>query len=348
MNKSYVNEGISEDVVFRSFAPAAPFHRASEADSELPPFPPGGFLEPYYTIAIEQHPLRLMPAIFGLLQKPILDSIDVDFEPDFPKFKFSCTAYRESNATSVQFCIRLFRSVKGAEIFEVEFQRRAGDFTLFVELFRMLKLKIAASLISSDDEGEYRGSASESAEQPRDSLPTVGYCSLPVFDVSMLPPLEDDPRDVNLQESMSCLVKMATSEFVDIKIQGMQALVQHVSSAEASSFEFLNTACFDLFFLTLKDKDAEVRQAAATGIMHLLLGNSFSTAKFTKNQVYCDALMAAFSNGEVSTPQLKRVISRTLLAVKADSFSFETLQFQAQCQAAGGVTSDKFSAGRVF
>jgi len=283
----------------------------------LPPLPPGGYLEPYYTMGIQASPPDLYSKMIKVLQSQVMESVDIDCELDIPKFKIKCTGYRYSNGSQVEFCARLFRREFG-DVFDVEFQRRSGDITLFAELYRVIKAQLSAF---------YAPEGFRCAEVP--AVPVREY----FFDDSMLPPLEEEEFDEQgVKETVDCLVTMASSEHVDVKIQGLQALAEQASNCNERSVEILGSSCLLLFLASLSHLNKEVQQCAATGLMHL-----YSRSESFAKQSAAAHLRILFDTckSSGSSKQTIRVVGKALNSLSSFVSVEQRAFFMSECTAIG-------------
>jgi len=212
-----------------------------DSEEDEPPRAPT-YIEPNYHFKSTSNPMALFNTI-----GEVLKAAEVDFTVKLFKYKYKCVCYRSGE--SIPFDVRVFSlGSSGAKEYAVEFQRRKGDVIQFASMYHNLKAVLAA-----------KGHVVETSRSSRPSFD---------MDLSDLPE-DEPPTTAEFEQTVSCLVAMFNSQYVDIQAQAIQALAQLTNGTEevksvvfASGWSVLSSA--------VKSSIEDIHRCGVSGVANLL------------------------------------------------------------------------------
>jgi len=232
----------------KDLAPIMPSFSAPllPVDVEPPPVP-GGYLEPsshFFSRASPQLLFRELKGALDGMESELIGTIDVTIVA--PKFKLSCVAYKPGEL-SLPFMARVFRVDPDSDgkRYALELQRRSGDCLHFWEIWSGTKRHF-----------QIKGLVENGKPVP---LPLRRPA--PKLDVEVTPE--------QIQSTVKCLLEMASSEYVDVKSQAIQALSK-MTVADARTLQLMvSEDCLEMLLKSISSKLEDEHRCAVSALANL-------------------------------------------------------------------------------
>jgi hypothetical protein len=233
-------------VTLQEAAPGLTKAMDAHVDRVEPPEVPGGYLEPSHHLYSREDPSVLLAAIVEALRAVSGSTIDITLRKD--KFKLECVAYRPGEA-HVPFNARVFTvpaDSRGSR-YAIEFQRRSGCVMHFAELWQQCKHFLNCK-------GLCEGAASKTVSAPSTDSQRLGM----------------EPSSDNLRFTVKCLLQMARSQFADVKLEGMQALVKLSAPGDGATAKVMvEEGCVEAFVECVSYPMEDLSRLSISGLANL-------------------------------------------------------------------------------
>jgi len=199
------------------------------------------------------------------------NAVDVDCKPE--KFRIKCKSY--ASCSLLYFVVRIYRGVKKGESV-VECQRRTGDVLRFADLYRTLKKQVDLNSI-----GETPAAASSQLEIISE----------------------------HAQETVQCLLLMASSHFVDVKSKAVEALANLSSQDRNVQDILIKSGSINLLLdgCAKFDKVEDVHRPSLTALANLSDGRADVCRTIAEKRLRC---LSTYTSKE--NPQVVRECARVL------------------------------------
>jgi hypothetical protein len=277
------------------------------ANVSVPPPVLGGYLEPNRHFYTNAQPTWIMTAI-----RKTLSELDIDFDQDRSGFAFSCRAFHL--ACKVSFAIHVFSSSKNSKgDWIVEIQRRCGDVVRFSQTYGLILESLKNENVF-ETQVESRSSADETAQSSQQSWGGasslgMGWTPLPLPDLDDLE-FSDDDMEADA-EAVAALVSMSASAYIDVSMQGLEALADMSQDCKAHA-ALIEADSVPMLIQRLESKDGNIRRCAAT-----CLGNLAACSDVASSVV--DQIDRVLRLCDCNCRQTAREASRLLAAVVASN-----------------------------
>jgi len=209
---------------------------------EGPPAAPGGYLEPNFHFMSTCAAGKVFSALQELLE--VHDGLPVDFCVKPTKYKLKCVAY--PSGSKMPFNIRIFSTDSPDEV-AVEFQRRSGCILAFSSLYRKLR-------------GEMQKLGLCKWKAPSSSFGVMAASD-------KLPCPKVEITGDQSKATVGCLVDMAASKCVDIKLQALQTLSKLSECRQTQAV--LVEAALDTLLDCMSSHVECVHRCAVTGLANV-------------------------------------------------------------------------------
>lgn len=198
-----------------------------------PSHPPGGWLEPYYTMKV---PTGSYLGLYLSVQS-MLKSLGIDFVyVKIAKYKLKCVTYLEGRR--VVFAVQIFRTGEPNEL-AIEFQRRRGDIVDFSKIYSDAKRLLSC------------------AWKVKDSTLHSDIVELPELDVVV--------TDEEVEDDVRCFLEMGNSGSEQTQLLGVRKL-GYVMAGQIETTSELWDDVLELFFTSLLLENEDIHRCAAAGI----------------------------------------------------------------------------------
>lgn len=260
---------------------------------EEPPVPKFGYIEMHNHVRSDQKPSFILDHAYAGLKK-----LGVDCTVQPLKFKISADAYHAG--AKLSFVVRLYthddscpnpRKAKGRYILEM--QRRSGDSVRFAELYRSLVVYLEENHVLSET--------------------VFTKQSSPVH------PVHAAPFDIDVEqagETIKCLKQMASSTYLDVKIEAYCCLA-HFSQEPTLHDVLIDEGVIELFCTVLTEHNENLRRCGVTGLANLTNSRELNCRELVSKGIVQQLIesLAASLRESRSTPQITRQGTRLLLNV---------------------------------
>jgi hypothetical protein len=215
-------------------------------DGVIPPYPPGGYLEPSTHFFVNEISLDTLQVLINVMKEN-----HVDMEVVVGCFLHKCEAYRD--CARCEFNIRVFSIHDERGEYAIEFQRRFGDGMVFYNLYNKCKKEMEEYMRKK------AGGASPTV-RPRALSPL----QCPPLDIPELRCCRQVTKDVLIN-----LTEMCKSDCVDVKANAITALAEMSSKPEMKE-PMIQGGLVDIFLDQLGCTYQDVHRCALTGLANLI------------------------------------------------------------------------------
>jgi len=319
---------------YRSSSDGSGQFSSLDAESSVPPLPPGGYVEPHSSFRIAGVSDKLLGTSLDILQ----NSLDCECSFEIALFRIRGSYYNQNDGTETKFFVTLF-SREQDDAYTMEFQKRKGDSQTFYDIYRKFQFQLMAAQQQGPrqaDRNAYSFGSKNSSSNitVSETAQTLQALSLP--DLSALSDFEmEAPSDAENSVMIRGLLNMAQSSYHEIQQEGICSLVQVASSCDGRCADCMEAEGVMTFFLQqLKPSSQpsstkdELQRSCVSGIANLLRCQNVARKFCSERASY----VSLFELGHhAATPRrTKREVLRALNAFAPSVSADQAAEYQAR------------------